>query len=186
MKQLLHGRVSWKQAVARKLIVNGACFKLGKGYSINPWTDPWVPGVEGSIPKARKEIDISRWRRVANFKACGSNDWNEVLILETFEPDTPLVILTLKWPGTDCDDKLLWKKDKMGRFTVGSSYLQNCTRRTERNLMWEHLWPLKVHERLKLSCGGLQQRLFLTRRTLLDVSKALTYTVVYVDLRVNQ
>lgn len=84
------------------------------------------------------------------FKTMTTNSWNMDLIHEVFEPESAMTIMALQWPDTECEDNLLWKEDNLGRFTVGSSYMQNCIRRIERNSLWEHFWQMDVHERLKL------------------------------------
>lgn len=69
------GSYVWQRIfAARKFIYRGACYKLGNGYHINPWCDPWIPSLEGFIPKAKVEIDTSSCRKVADFKMSGLND----------------------------------------------------------------------------------------------------------------
>lgn len=47
----------WKSIIAsRHLIAKGACFKLGDGSSINPWTDPWILALKGATPRPRPGI----------------------------------------------------------------------------------------------------------------------------------
>lgn len=46
----------WKSIEqAKKIIIKGACFALGDGSSIDVWTDPWVPRIEGFIPTPKEE-----------------------------------------------------------------------------------------------------------------------------------
>ena len=34
----------WKSIISsREALVQGACFKLGDGLTVNPWRDPWIP-----------------------------------------------------------------------------------------------------------------------------------------------
>lgn len=87
---------------ARKFVIKGTCFKIGCGFRINPWTDPWVPGIEGFIPKIREGTDMTRWRRVVDFKSMTTNDWNVDFIHELFEPKSEMAILALQWPDTVC------------------------------------------------------------------------------------
>lgn len=38
---------------SRETILARACFKLGNGLRINPWTDPWVLWIENGVPQLR-------------------------------------------------------------------------------------------------------------------------------------
>ena len=43
---------------AKKIIVEGACYLIGDGASVNAWIDPWIPWVQGFKPKPKDESII--------------------------------------------------------------------------------------------------------------------------------
>lgn len=49
---------------SRKFLLKGACYKIGNGLKVNPWKDPWLPELEGKIPKLNEGLDASRWSKV--------------------------------------------------------------------------------------------------------------------------
>lgn len=45
----------WKRIMSsREAILSGAYFKLGNGFSINFWIDPWVPWLDNEFPKLKQ------------------------------------------------------------------------------------------------------------------------------------
>lgn len=137
----------------KEIYLQGWLLQAGGGYHINPWCDLWIPSLEGFIPKAKVEIDTSSWRRVADFKMLGSNNWNFELIMEVFKAQSAQAIFALKWPPLDCQDKLLWLDGPQGIFSV-RSYLLNNPPREEVLPMWK----MDIHERLKVFYAGWQRK----------------------------
>lgn len=59
----------WKGILcSRNALLKGACYKIGNGFSINPWEDPWIPWIDGFTPKPKKGIDVKSWSRVADLR----------------------------------------------------------------------------------------------------------------------
>lgn len=93
-----------------------------------------------------------------DFRSNVINGWNVELIQEIFEPVSEMVILSVKWPNMECMDKLIWKEDKLGLFTVGSSYILNCAGGDDRNKYGNIFGGQRYIRNLKKFCGGWQLR----------------------------
>lgn len=116
----------WRGIVwARKSLKLGACFKLGDSFSINAWTDPWVPSLIGFMPSPKEGLNISLYRRVGSFKVHSSNEWNAQLVKEIFIEESANEILKLQWPPFTCEDILIWMGNSLGHFSVKDCYNLN-------------------------------------------------------------
>ena len=59
----------WQSIISsRPAICRGACFKIRDGRNINLWSDPWVPNIQGFIPKVKDGVLTHQWTSVADFK----------------------------------------------------------------------------------------------------------------------
>lgn len=59
----------WRGIVgAMTLIRKVACYKLGNGCSINPWTNPWIPRLPYEIPKEKLGSWVLGIRKVLDLK----------------------------------------------------------------------------------------------------------------------
>ena len=90
---------------AKKALLKGACFKIGNGLAINPWTEPWIPWIEGFIPNTKEGIDCKVWSRVADLRLPDGSDWNVDLLATICDPDIVEAIKKMDWPQTHCYDK---------------------------------------------------------------------------------
>lgn len=61
-------------------------------------------------------------------------------------------ILDIKWPTLICEDKLIWKGNSDGRFSVKNCFQLNFANeeKSVRSDCWSKLWGLEIHDRLKL------------------------------------
>uniref|UniRef100_A0A2N9F5B8 Reverse transcriptase zinc-binding domain-containing protein n=1 Tax=Fagus sylvatica TaxID=28930 RepID=A0A2N9F5B8_FAGSY len=107
----------------RDFVKKGACFIVGNGFSIDVWKDPWVPWLEDFIPILRDPNSLT----------------------------TDLPVSNLIDPMRQ--DRLIWTLDTSGSFTVKSAINHCLTPRTSNippDFLWQNLWKLKMHERLKV------------------------------------
>lgn len=58
---------------------------------------------------------------MADFRFGESNSWNEIVVKQCFPLDEAACILNIPWPIACCEDKLMWRGNKDGRFSV-----KNC------------------------------------------------------------
>lgn len=143
----------WRGIVwARKSLNLGVCFNISVGYSINPWTDPWIPSLNGFESSPNEGVDISHFRKVGTFNDFSSNDQNHRLVKQTFCEEFGAEILKILWPPITCEDKLIWLGNYRGNFSVKECYNFNICRKSS-NLITNSLrklWKLRIHEHLKL------------------------------------
>lgn len=58
----------WKGILkTRDIIQKGSCFKVGDGWTTNPWIDSWIPRLERKIPKVKDGVSTEGCDRVAQF-----------------------------------------------------------------------------------------------------------------------
>lgn len=64
----------WRGIISSKdVILAGTCFKIGNRISINPWSDPWVPGVPGYVPRLKERVNGSWINCVAQLRSRDSS-----------------------------------------------------------------------------------------------------------------
>ncbi|KAF3444745.1 hypothetical protein FNV43_RR14438 [Rhamnella rubrinervis] len=78
--------------------------------------------------------------------------WNEDLVRHLFDHQSAEAIMRIKWPRVDCQDKLIWIGNKTGVFSVKDCYLAAFCEGSEDTSddIWDRLWKLRIHERLKI------------------------------------
>lgn len=82
-------------------LLKGSCFSLGNGLTIDPWHDPWVPGLQDHVPKLKDGEDSGFFSCVASLRSDDGSEWNVPLLQR--------LILRINWLPNRNDNKLLWK-----------------------------------------------------------------------------
>lgn len=89
----------WKSIIsARKWITLGACVQLSNGFNTNVWSDPWIPNLEGGVPKPFHGEEGSI-RIMADLRNIDGEGWNEDLLKRTFNEEVVKLILNIAWPS---------------------------------------------------------------------------------------
>lgn len=129
--------------------MKGVYPKLGDGWSINPWKDPWIPWLNGKTINQKNNDGLMDIRRVRELRLQDHTLWNENLLNEVCEENMVEEVKKIDWPQLECADKLLWMASKNGIFTVKSCYslLREYPNPKDR---WILLWKSKLHERFKI------------------------------------
>ncbi|KAH7529075.1 hypothetical protein FEM48_Zijuj05G0145700 [Ziziphus jujuba var. spinosa] len=107
---------------SRKLIRKGSCYRIGDGSSIDFWNDSWIPDLENKTPLAREDVDGPNWRRVFELRDERTGLWKESEIRFFCTEESAEAILKVSWPHVECRDKLIWKGNEEGKFSVRSCY----------------------------------------------------------------
>ena len=106
---------SWRAIEkVKQLIVKGACYIIGDGQSINVWSDPWVPQLQGFKPVPRNESQNQAPLTFSQLFDPTSNSWNSRLILELFDAASVQAIMSIPLPISPKSDKLIWTLDSKG------------------------------------------------------------------------
>lgn len=81
------------------------------------------------IPNATSRLKLgTNWglvRRVANLKVQGVDKWDAELINSLVIEEDAQAIMAISWPPVVCEDKLIWKGNLEGKFSIKSCYWLN-------------------------------------------------------------
>lgn len=143
----------WKGILSsRDFIRKGSCFKLGHGWSINPWSDPWIPWMEGRSPKPKDGANLEGTNRVANLLNLHDFSWNMYKLQSLFEDPIIEEICKIEINPGFREDKLLWVDADSGDFSTRSAY--NLLVQDSHGMLvsgiWKKLWQSNLHERIKI------------------------------------
>jgi hypothetical protein len=137
----------------RDFVKKGACFIVGNGFSIDVWKDPWVPWLEDFIPTLRDPNSLTTDLPVSNLIDPMSRKWRNDVLQELVDSNSFDAIQKITIPLEPQQDRLVWTLDTSGSFTVKSAINHCLTPRTSNiphDFLWQNLWKLKMHERLKV------------------------------------
>lgn len=144
----------WKDIVdSREIIAKGACFKVGDGCSINIWTEPWVPWIDGFRVQPKSEVEDlpSLVEELINPL---SRSWKLDELQRIFDPEVVESIMKIHIPKNPSEDKLIWLPNPNGNFSVKSAYLCDQDDRFIPNANipeenWKKVWKAPLHARWK-------------------------------------
>uniref|UniRef100_A0A803PTE2 Reverse transcriptase n=1 Tax=Cannabis sativa TaxID=3483 RepID=A0A803PTE2_CANSA len=139
----------WKGILnARDLLRKGSMTMVGKGDSVDVWTQPWIPWLDyGEFIELMNQVK-PRYPHI-NSVADNSNpngSWNIELLKEMFGDVLGERIGTINRIPQDNSDLVVWKEASDGRFTVKRGY--NATLggvSLEDGNLWKKVWGKKVH-----------------------------------------
>lgn len=154
---------------AKKVIVKGACYKIGDGTSINVWNDLWVPWIQGFIPTPKEEVLTQSPIMVSHLFNPDLHSSKPNLIRELFDPTSAQAILSIPIPFRPSQDKLIWVPNSKGCFIVKLSYqtirdLSSPQPPSENH--WKHIWRLNIPERTKMFLWRIVANVLPTRDNL--------------------
>ncbi|KAA3453378.1 reverse transcriptase [Gossypium australe] len=140
---------------ARELIENGLLWRVGNGYDINIWNDPWLPGRENN--RVLLQQILPNWTTVNQLIDCETYIWNEELLFNIFDVDTARRILSIPIAECRSEDLRVWKYEGSGEYTVKSGYrvlsseqLQNITVTSPDGDFYKSLWTLHIPTKIKI------------------------------------
>lgn len=146
--------------------MEGLCWRVGNGLSINPYADKWIPSHDGAR-SLDVENDTAGVMNVSELIDFESGHWNLSALGNSIDDNTREAILSIplssNWP-VDC---LFWLHTQDGRYSVKSGYWlgrlgalndhSNASPGTSATL-WSKLWnlecPPKMRHFLWRACKG--------------------------------
>ena len=137
----------------KDIIVKGACYLIGDGSSINVWLDPWVPWIQGFIPKLAQPAFVETPIMVSMLIDTTAHCWNESQVCYLFEAESTEAILSIPLAASRQEDKLIWVPNAKGEFTSKSTYNIANPHPNQSSLsdkMWKNIWKIRVPERVKM------------------------------------
>ena len=139
----------WRSLLeARELIRAASVWKVGDGKSIKVDDHRWLPHPPQFRPEAKKNM------RVCDLFNPDTRQWHQQLLFHTFMPNTMAEIQLCNLGTTPDRDKLIWKENKKGVFSVKSAYrvairmrqadqVEHSSAQRDKRL-WNRIWQLHV------------------------------------------
>lgn len=160
----------WRAIESTKsLVVKRACYLVGDGTSINIWTDPWVPWLQGFIPKPKSPALPNPPTKVSSLINHNLHCWKPHIINNVFETQSAQAILSIPIPITSKADKLCWTLESKGAFTVKSAYkasLSHLPTHSTPLVDWKKIWKLNAPQRIKMFLWRLGNNVLPTRENI--------------------
>ncbi|KAL0012539.1 hypothetical protein SO802_007647 [Lithocarpus litseifolius] len=158
-----------------KLVYGSTTCKLGDGRTIDVWTDPWVPWLEGFKPQPKVSTYTQNPLKAFQLIDQHSNFWNSNMIADLFSADSARAILAIPIPYNSKQDKLIWVLDSKGMFSVKSIYdfsFRSSSGNNQQNNLWKKLWKARLPERLKMLLWRIGVDTLPTKESRADIHKA--------------
>lgn len=151
---------AWKSILnARKVIKSGARWRIGNGLSTSIWHDKWLPLPSHGTPLSPPTI-LPNETTASALLLPGTAAWNTPLINRIFFPSEAQLISSLALSSISKADKLVWGREKNGRYTVRSGYRllceldhvnePGCSDMGSWNRFWKRLWSLPVPHKVHI------------------------------------
>ncbi|KAL6213530.1 hypothetical protein ACLB2K_012977 [Fragaria x ananassa] len=124
---------SWRSIFSTwEVLLQGSYWQVGDGIFINGATDSWIPGVPDFKPDANTSLpqDMVKVSDLISYTGV----WNEGLVRQVFTPNEASAILAIPLSSEDTSDRVVWRLEKNGEFSVKTAYrnifLQSSARQT--------------------------------------------------------
>jgi len=145
----------WRSIFASQVIVRGGQrWRIGDGRKIKVWADPWLREGGNSYISSEKVQGIENIR-VADLMDSAGIGWNWDLIGEIFNERDKDAIARLALINREGEDKLIWKFDPKGNYTVKSAYryaIETLVDNEEYRVggEWLKMWKLQIPHKIKV------------------------------------
>jgi len=159
--------------MGRETIEKEVQWRVGDGKNISIREDRWLEfGVIGG-PANQNDP-----RRVAELINEENRGWKETEVLNLFEDRIANEILSIPLNPNQQEDTLMWKGNKVGKYTVKSGYNMLCaqTKVAEQNrasisfqpprTLWTKLWHLSIPPKLRIFMWSICHNAIPTRENL--------------------
>jgi len=112
----------WRSIHASHVLVRGGQrWRIGNGNNISVWSMPWLRE-EGNSYVSSARVQGTENMKVADLMDSNGSSWNWGLIEGIFNAHDREAILKLSLLNRDKEDKLIWKFNNKGSYTVKSAY----------------------------------------------------------------
>nr|XP_048330728.1 uncharacterized protein LOC107407973 [Ziziphus jujuba var. spinosa] len=138
--------VAWSRI--RKLLAEGLCFKIGKGYLVDIWEDSCIPNTPSFLSNPKIQ-PCESFGMVSSLKL-ENGKWDEDRLHSMFDQDSIAHIKEIFWATNNQEDKLIWTRTKNGVYSVKSGYKLLEKDEQQDESWWTILWKSHIHERSKL------------------------------------
>ena len=139
----------------KRVVEEGAFWRVGDGQLIDVWNDSWVKGPEGFKLSGPEGI-IPTPLKVATLIDQEKREWRNDMIDEIFKEVDAGAIKRIRLNRDRIQDKLIWRQTTNGIFTVRSAYQmvmrvlgKEVHLLNQRNQWWNTIWYAKIMPKIK-------------------------------------
>jgi hypothetical protein len=164
---------AWRSILQAGFIVRGgARWSIGSGASIPILREPWLS--DGSCIDDNYDVShITGGPSVQSLIDTTTKVWNSDVIQHVFSPEDTGRILDTPLIDQVIDDRLVWKAEKNGYYSVKSAYrlcvdVLTDSSHLRREGYWQGIWRLKVPQKIKNLVWRICRDVVPTRRRLQD------------------
>jgi ribonuclease HI len=163
----------WRSILQARFIVRGgARWCIGTGASIPLLNEPWLS--EGGCIEGDYDVQqLSAGPLVQSLINTATKTWNREVVQQVFTPVHSSAILNTPLIDQVAEDRLVWKVEKNGHYSVRSAY-RLCvdvliySTHLRRDGYWQGIWRLKVPPKIKNLVWRICRNVVPTRRRLQD------------------
>ncbi|KAK2654122.1 hypothetical protein Ddye_013978 [Dipteronia dyeriana] len=138
-----------------ELLEASSRWRIGKGASVSIYRDHWIP--RPITFKVISPLVLGESTSMQMLKTV-TGSWNVELVKETFMMEDVDLILSLPCSSSNVTDSFMWHYDKLGTFSVKSTYHLGCNLASNSsssglnlsNSWWKFLWRIKFSSKVKL------------------------------------
>lgn len=150
----------------------GARWSVGSGAHIPILNEPWLPNgdcISSDIPGAHFVHTFT----INSLMNLHDKSWNEHVVRQVFSEDIANQILRTPLISQVQEDRLIWKAERNGRYSVRSAYRLCVTELIDSSFLWRPgywtgIWNLKVPPKVKNLLWRMCRGCLPTRVRLLD------------------
>jgi hypothetical protein len=154
-----NGSYAWRSITqARKVIREGAVWRISLGHNTKIWGDRWVPGLTTCRISSNRHY-FPENAKVANLIDPTTGGWKKVVIEHIFSPPEAHQILGLPLGSPASKHTLYWPFTPTGNFSVRSAYhlLMNPEQRLSpptttlmpESGVWQQIWSLNISPKIQ-------------------------------------
>ncbi|KAA3477623.1 reverse transcriptase [Gossypium australe] len=171
MAILVPNKRRWRSVwVAKGVLGEGICWKMGMGSAISVLHDIWIPDLIN--PKLSSHANNLSDCKVADLIDESSRRWKSELIESTFPEYVAEKISRIPLAVESHDDRLAWRGEPSGEFTICSAYklLQSIEMdprayavQTDYKKFYKKLWLLNLPTKIKITTWKISWNYLPTR-----------------------
>lgn len=138
----------WRSILeARKVISDGAIWRVGNGKDIQILNQPWLNNKENPYVTTTSPVLVAQ--KVDSLFRIGTKEWDLEIIEDVFDSRDQQVILNTKIEQDLEKDVLSWKLEHSGHYFVKSAYKLMQSQKEDWNAsapvnLWKTLWKIKA------------------------------------------
>ncbi|XP_062013973.1 uncharacterized protein LOC133730390 [Rosa rugosa] len=142
---------SWRSIFAsRELLKTGSYWQIGTGVSVRVWSDVWIPGFPNLVPNT--DSPLFDENMTVSELLCAPGRWDEEKVLAVFTIEVADAVLTIPLTRRLVHDRIVWRLEKKGEFSVKTAYRHAFSTSVERPgiletttiQFWKKLWQANI------------------------------------------